>query len=117
MSDDNPTIFGKILRGEIPATVVYEDDRCMAFRDVNPAAPTHVLVIPRKHLATIDDMTEDDEALVGHMVFVATRVARQEGVAETGYRLVMNCGAGGGQSVFHIHLHILGGRGMSWPPG
>lgn len=117
MSDDNPTIFGKILRGEIPATVVYEDDRCMAFRDVNPAAPTHVLVIPRKHLATIDEMNEEDEGLIGHLVFVATRVARDEGLSESGYRLVMNCGAGGGQSVFHIHLHVIGGRQLSWPPG
>jgi len=115
--DDNPTIFGKLLRGEIPSDRVFEDERCIAFRDINPAAPTHILVIPRKYIRTIDEATEEDEALVGHLVLVATRVARALGVAEDGYRLVMNCGEGGGQTVFHIHLHLLAGRPLSWPPG
>ena len=114
---DNPTIFGKIISGDIPADIVYEDERCLAFRDINPAAPTHVLVIPRKHIATINDATEEDEALVGHLMLTAAKIAKQEGIAEDGYRLVMNCGEQGGQTVFHIHLHLVGGRGLSWPPG
>ncbi len=114
---DNPTIFGKILSGDIPADIVYEDERCLAFRDINPAAPTHILVIPRKHIATINDATDDDEALVGHLMLTAAKLAKQEGIAEDGYRLVMNCGEQGGQSVFHIHLHLVGGRDLSCPPG
>ena len=117
MSDENPTIFGKILRGEIPSTRVWEDEHVIAFRDISPAAPTHVLVIPRKHIATTNDIAEEDRAVVGHMVWVATQIAKQEGIAEDGYRLVMNCNDQGGQTVYHIHLHLLGGRGMSWPPG
>ncbi|TVQ97530.1 MAG: histidine triad nucleotide-binding protein [Deltaproteobacteria bacterium] len=117
MSDDNPTIFGKILRGEIPSTRVWEDEHVIAFRDINPAAPTHVLVIPRKHIPTTNDVAEEDRAVLGHMVWVATQIAKQEGLAEDGYRLVMNCNDQGGQTVYHIHLHLLGGRGMSWPPG
>ena len=114
---ENPTIFGKILSGDIPADIVYEDERCIAFRDINPAAPTHILVIPRKHIPTINDATQEDEALVGHLMLTAAKLAKQEGIAEDGYRLVMNCGAQGGQTVFHIHLHLVGGRGLSWPPG
>ncbi len=109
------TIFGKILAGEIPADRVYEDDHCIAFRDVNPCAPTHLLVIPRKPLAQLDAMDEADEPLVGHLMRVATLVAKQEGIDD--FRLVVNNGAGAGQSVFHLHLHVIGGRGLSWPPG
>jgi histidine triad (HIT) family protein len=118
MSDEhNPTIFGAILRGEIPATRVWEDEHCIAFRDINPAAPTHVLVIPRKFLPTLSQMTIDDRFLIGHLCWVATQVARAEGIAESGYRTVINTHDGGGQTVFHLHVHVLGGRGMSWPPG
>lgn len=114
---DNNTIFGKILRGEIPSDRVWEDDHCIAFRDIQPAAPTHILVIPRKHIPTANDITEDDKHVVGHMVWVAGQIAKQEGIDDDGYRLVINCQEGGGQTVYHLHLHILGGRGMSWPPG
>lgn len=111
------TIFGAILRGEIPCDSVYEDDHVLAFRDINPAAPTHVLVIPKKPIATLNDATAEDRALLGSVMLAATEVARAEGIAEDGYRVVMNVGAGGGQTVFHIHLHVLGGRPFSWPPG
>jgi histidine triad (HIT) family protein len=111
------TIFSKIISKEIPATIVYEDDRVLAFRDIAPQAPTHILVIPKKEIATANDIGEGDEALVGHMVRVAAEIAKSEGIAESGYRLVMNCNADGGQAVHHIHIHLLGGRKMSWPPG
>ncbi len=109
------TIFSKILAGEIPSDRVYEDDQCIAFRDVNPAAPTHILVIPRKEIPRLDAMGEEDEALVGHLMRVATVVAKQEGLED--FRLVVNNGAGAGQTVFHLHLHVIGGRALSWPPG
>ncbi|MEZ4225515.1 MAG: histidine triad nucleotide-binding protein [Polyangiaceae bacterium] len=108
-------LFCKIANKTIPAQVVYEDDRALAFRDINPAAPTHVLVIPRRHIATIDDAQPGDEAEMGHLFLVAAAVARQEGL-ERGYRTVMNCKADAGQSVFHVHLHVLGGRALGWPP-
>lgn len=111
------TIFSKIIAREIPADIVFEDDRVLAFRDIAPQAPTHILVIPKAAIATANDITEADEALVGHMVRVAADIARAEGFAENGYRLVMNCNADGGQAVYHIHLHLLGGRAMAWPPG
>lgn len=109
------TIFGKILRGEIPADRVYEDEHCIAFRDVNPAAPTHILVIPRKEIPRLAAMTEDDEPLIGHLMRVATLVAKQQGLSD--FRLVINNGAGAGQSVFHLHAHVIGGRALAWPPG
>lgn len=109
------TIFGKILRGEIPSDRVYEDDQCIAFRDINPGAPTHILVIPRKEIARLDLMDEADEPLVGHLMRVATLVARKEGL--DGFRVVVNNGAAAGQTVFHLHLHVIGGRSLSWPPG
>lgn len=115
MSED--TIFGKIARGEMDADIVYENEHVVAFRDINPQAPTHVLVIPRKPIATLDDLTPDDRELVGEMFLAAKAVARQEGLSKSGYRAVMNCGEGAGQSVFHIHLHVLGGRDLQWPPG
>ena len=109
------TLFSKIIAGEIPSDRVYEDDQCIAFRDINPAAPTHVLVIPRKEIPRLDAMEPAAEGLVGHLMRVATRVAKQEGLDD--FRVVVNNGAGAGQTVFHLHLHVIGGRAMSWPPG
>ncbi|MBU0501386.1 MAG: histidine triad nucleotide-binding protein [Gammaproteobacteria bacterium] len=110
-------IFCKIAAGDIPATKLYEDDRVVAFRDLNPQAPTHLLVIPRRHIATLNDLELDDAALIGSMYLAAKEVAAAEGIAEAGYRTVFNCNRDGGQEVFHLHLHVLGGRQMSWPPG
>lgn len=104
------TIFAKIIAGEAPADIVYRDERVIAFRDINPAAPTHILIAPNKAIATVNDLTEEHAALVGHMVLVAKRLAAEEGIAERGYRLIVNCNAEGGQVVFHLHLHLLGGR-------
>jgi len=110
------TIFGKIIRREIPADIVYEDDRCLAFRDINPQAPTHVLIVPKKEIPRLSDAGAGDEALLGHLLLAANEVARQLGVADA-FRLVVNNGAEVGQSVFHLHLHILAGRRFRWPPG
>jgi histidine triad (HIT) family protein len=110
-------LFCKILNGEIPADLVYESDSAIAFRDINPHAPTHVLVIPRKHIPTINDLDDADRDVVGSLYMAARDIARQEGIADDGYRTVMNCNEGAGQTVFHIHLHVLGGRSLSWPPG
>ena len=110
-------LFCKIRDGEIPCDRLYENDDVIAFRDVNPQASTHVLIIPRKHIATVNDLGETDTDIVGQMVLAAKDIAAEEGIAEEGYRLVMNCNAGAGQTVFHIHLHLLGGRAMTWPPG
>jgi histidine triad (HIT) family protein len=110
------TIFQKIIDREIPAQIVYEDDRCLAFRDVNPQAPTHVLVIPRTPIPSLDETGETDEGLLGHLLVTARNIAAQLGL-DRGYRVVVNCGPDGGQSVDHLHLHILGGRPLHWPPG
>ncbi|MCC7484970.1 MAG: histidine triad nucleotide-binding protein [Burkholderiales bacterium] len=110
------TIFGRIIAREIPADIVYEDDLCLAFRDVNPQAPVHVLVIPKREIPRLADALPQDQALLGHLVLVANRVARELGVGEA-YRLVVNNGAEAGQSVFHLHLHVLAGRPFRWPPG
>ncbi len=110
-------IFCKIAAGEIPAERVYEDDKVVAFRDLNPQAPTHVLVIPRQHIATINDVAAEDEATIGRLFSAARQIADREGFAEQGYRTVINCNEAGGQTVFHVHLHLLGGRMMHWPPG
>ncbi|MCA9099904.1 MAG: histidine triad nucleotide-binding protein [Planctomycetales bacterium] len=110
------TIFGKIIAGEIPADVVFEDEQSLAFRDVNPQAPIHVLVIPKREIANIAAAGDDDAALLGHLLLVARRVAEQLELAD-GYRLVINCGPDGGQTVDHLHVHLLGGRGLGWPPG
>ena len=110
------TLFSKIIRREIPADIVYEDDQCLAFRDINPQAPTHVLLIPKKEIARIVDAEAGDQALLGHLILAAGKVARQLGVADA-FRLVVNNGADAGQSVFHLHLHILAGRALRWPPG
>jgi histidine triad (HIT) family protein len=110
------TIFAKIIRREVPARIEHEDDLCLAFHDVAPQAPVHVLVIPKRPIASLAEVADDDAALLGHLVVVATRLARSLGLA-AGYRLVVNCGRDGGQSVDHLHVHLLGGRGLGWPPG
>ena len=110
-------LFCKIVNGDLAADVVYEDDTLVAFRDINPKAPTHILLIPRRHIATMNDLQEGDESLAGELFLASARIAADEGLAEDGYRVVMNCNAAAGQSVFHIHLHLLGGRMMAWPPG
>lgn len=115
MADD--CLFCKIAAGEIPSTEVFSDAEFYAFRDINPAAPTHVLIIPRKHIARICEAEAEDAAMLGRMVLRANEIAAAEGLVEGGYRLVINCGEGAGQTVFHIHLHLLGGRAMTWPPG
>jgi histidine triad (HIT) family protein len=106
-----------MVAGEIQPDIVYEDDDIMAFRDIDPQAPTHVLVIPKRHIATTNDLQPDDAELVGKMVLVAGRVAVNDGIEERGYRMLLNCNPEAGQAVFHIHLHVLGGRPMGWPPG
>lgn len=113
MSD---TLFSKIIDREIPADIVFEDDLCLAFRDVNPQAPVHILIIPKKPLAKLTDAGDEDQVLLGHMLLAANRIAADEGIGDA-YRLVVNNGAAAGQSVFHLHIHILGGRSFTWPPG
>lgn len=114
MSED---LFLKIISREIPAEIIYENDEVLAFRDINPQAPLHVLIIPKTHIRTVNDMQLKDAELVGKLFLAAREIAVSQGVAEDGYRLVMNCNAAAGQTVFHIHLHMLGGRGFKWPPG
>lgn len=110
-------VFCQIVRRESPAHIVYEDDSTIAFKDINPQAPVHILVIPKRHIRTLLDIQSGDEPLLGHLFSVANAVAREYGIAQRGFRLVMNCGLESGQSVWHIHLHVLGGRKMGWPPG
>lgn len=110
-------LFCKMVSGEIPPDTVYEDEHVLAFRDINPQAPVHILVIPREHIATLNDIDDAHRDTIGRMVQAAAHIAAQEGVAENGYRTVLNCNADAGQTVFHIHLHLLAGRPMSWPPG
>ena len=110
-------LFCKIATGDIPADIVYENDDVLAFRDINPQAPTHVLIIPRRHIATINDLEEGDAQIIGRLFLAAREIAAAEGFADAGYRVVMNCNAAAGQTVFHIHLHLLGGRDFTWPPG
>ena len=114
-SPTTPTIFGRILSGEIPCDQVYADERCLAFRDVAPQAPVHILVIPRQPIARLDQAGPEHAELLGHLLLVAARVARQEGLSD--FRTVINSGAEAGQTVFHLHLHVLGGRSLAWPPG
>jgi histidine triad (HIT) family protein len=114
---DNDCLFCQIAAGEIPADIVYEDEHVLAFRDINPQASLHALVIPRKHISTINDIEQDDVGTVGRLFPAAAAIARSEGVADDGYRVVMNCNEQAGQTVFHVHLHVLGGRRMNWPPG
>lgn len=110
-------LFCKIARHDLSAKLVFEDDDVVAFEDINPQAPTHILVIPRRHVASLDELGPDDAAMVGAVVARASRIARERELQEGGYRVVINCGEGAGQSVFHIHAHLLGGRAFSWPPG
>ncbi|MBN1684684.1 MAG: histidine triad nucleotide-binding protein [Gammaproteobacteria bacterium] len=110
-------IFCKIINKEIPAKIIYEDDRVVAFDDIEPQAPVHVLIIPKEHVATLNDLTEEHTELVGYMTQVAKKLAKELGIDEKGYRVLMNCNRQGGQAVYHIHLHLLGGRQMHWPPG
>ena len=110
-------LFCKILAGDIPAEIIYESDTAIGFRDINPKAPTHVVIIPRKHIATINDIDPDDQLVVGSLFTAAREIAEKEGHADAGYRVAMNCNEAAGQTVFHIHLHLLAGRSFSWPPG
>lgn len=112
-----PCIFCRIGAREIPAEVVYEDDHVMAFKDINPQAPVHVLIIPKKHIPTLLDLAEDDATLLGKVYLAAQEIARKCGIAGDGFRVVANCGQAAGQTVFHVHFHLLGGRTMGWPPG
>ena len=110
-------IFCKIVQKKIPARIIYEDDLSVAFEDINPQAPSHTLVIPRKHIPTALEISQGDHALIGHLFEVAAKIAREKRIAQSGFRLVMNTNADAGQTVFHVHLHLLGGRAMQWPPG
>lgn len=111
------TIFTKIINREVPADIVHEDEHCIAFRDVSPQAPTHILVIPKKPVVSLEHLEAEDAPLLGHLWLTIQKVARDEGLAEGGYRVVVNCGRDGGQSVDHLHFHLLGGRPLTWPPG
>lgn len=113
----NETIFSKIIRREIPADIVYEDDTCLAFRDINPQAPIHILIIPKEPLDSVANAEERHADMLGHLVVTARQVARAEGILENGFRLVVNAGQDGGQEVHHLHIHLLGGRRFTWPPG
>jgi histidine triad (HIT) family protein len=113
VSDD--CIFCKIVSGEIGSDIAYENDQVMAFNDISPKAPTHILVVPKTHIPTVADLTEDHQSLIAHLILTANKIAADAGL--TGYRLVVNCNAEGGQEVYHLHLHIMGGRQMRWPPG
>ncbi len=110
-------LFCKIAAGDIPSTIVHEDERFVAFRDINPQAPTHILIIPRCHIERLTDLTPADADLIGQMTLLANKIAKEEGIVDGGFRTVFNCGEGAGQSVWHIHMHLLGGRPMNWPPG
>jgi len=110
-------IFCKIARKDIPSTIVYEDDLVTAFRDIAPQAPVHIVLIPKKHISTVLSLTHEDKELIGHMFLVAASLAREQQIAQDGFRLVTNCNRDGGQSVFHLHMHLLGGRSLTWPPG
>ena len=116
MANDD-CLFCKILAGDIPADIIYESDTAVAFRDINPQAPTHAVIIPRKHIATINDLEKEDQSVVGSLFTAAREIAAREGFEEAGYRVAMNCNEAAGQTVFHIHLHLLGGRSFTWPPG
>jgi len=111
------TIFKKIIDKEIPADIVFEDEFCLAFRDIDPKAPVHILIIPKKEIPTMAEVSEVDKELLGHLYLVASKVAKDEGISESGYRLVVNTNPEGGQEVYHLHIHLLGGRQMTWPPG
>ena len=113
----NKCLFCNIVSGEIPADTVFENDSIIAFRDINPQAPVHILIIPKLHISTLNDLREDDAELMGELILKAKDLAKDEGIADEGYRTGFNCNKAGGQTVYHIHLHLLGGRDFSWPPG
>ncbi len=115
MADD--CLFCKVIAGKTPGDLVHQDERCVVIRDINPQAPMHVLVIPREHLESLDEAAQTDEPVLGHLLRVGARVANEQGHGESGYRTVINTGAGAGQSVFHLHVHVLAGRPLNWPPG
>ena len=117
LTETDTTIFARIARREIPAQIVFQDEDITAFRDINPSAPVHLLIIPNKTIRTLNDATEGDERLLGKILLTARNLAREFGIADTGYRIVMNCNSDGGQSVYHLHFHLLGGRQMKWPSG
>lgn len=111
------SIFTKVINREIPASIVYEDDEYIAFDDISPQAPVHILIVPKKPIATINDVDESDSAMLGKIFVIAKKIAKDKGISDDGYRLVFNCNEGAGQTVFHIHCHLIGGRTMNWPPG
>ena len=110
-------LFCRVAAGDVPATVLHEDDRLVVLQDTNPQAPTHLLVIPRKHIPTLNDLSPEDDVLIGEMFRRAAALARERGIADSGYRTVFNCNRGAGQTIYHLHLHVLGGRALGWPPG
>lgn len=109
-------IFCKILKGEIPSEKVYEDEKVYAFKDINPEAPVHVLIIPKKHISSANELTEDNKEVIGDVYYAAQKIAKELGIADKGYRIINNCGEDGGQTVFHIHFHLMGGKKLNWPP-
>lgn len=111
------SIFTKIINKEIPAAIVYEDDKCIAFRDIDPKAPVHILIVTKKEIRSMAEVTEQDKELLGHMMVKAAQIAKEQGISDSGYRLAINTNKEGGQEVYHVHMHILGGRQMEWPPG
>ena len=113
----NECLFCKMVSGVIPCDKVYENEYLLAFRDINPKAPTHILIIPKKHITTLNEINENDQDLLGELLLTAKKIAKDEGIDTSGYRTVINCNSDGGQTVFHIHMHLLGGRQMAWPPG
>jgi histidine triad (HIT) family protein len=110
-------LFCQIIKGDVPAKIIYQDDSVVAFNDIKPHAPQHILIIPKKHIPTLNDLQAEDTQLIGHLIQTAKHLAKENDIAEEGYRLVINCNAGAGQTVFHLHLHLLGGRQLTWPPG
>lgn len=113
----NSCLFCSIIKGDIKGDIVYQDESIVAFRDINPKAPVHILIVPRKHIATLLDLEQGDKKLMGDIFYAAARLAKDKGISEDGFRVVLNCGPGAGQSVYHIHIHLLGGRPLTWPPG
>ncbi|HSC33731.1 MAG TPA: histidine triad nucleotide-binding protein [Thermodesulfobacteriota bacterium] len=111
------SIFTKIINREIPAAIVYEDDECVAFRDIDPKAPVHILLVPKKEIPSLAEVTAEDKSLLGHLLLKASEIAKAEGISDSGYRIVINTNKEGGQEVYHVHMHVLGGRQMTWPPG
>lgn len=117
MTEQDDTIFGKIIRKEIPADIVFESDTLLAFRDINPQSPVHILIIPKQYIKDVSSVEETDREVLGDMFLLAAKLAKQEGIEQSGYRLVVNNGSNAGQTVFHLHLHLMGGRDFEWPPG